>query len=130
MPSPTQLITPEFAIELNRNYINTRSNVIRTALGYEDANALWYSIEELENYIAYVKTEAEAIGYIADGIRIYMGAYPNNPEYGDNAGMTNLFLCPTGYPESEPASKSDIADIDPMNMGTMGQPPMMDYPSL
>ncbi len=70
------------------------------------------------------------MGYVTDGIRMYMGVYPDNPEYGDNAGMTNIFLCPTGYEMGGTPEKLDIASIEPMNMGTMGQPPMMDYPTL
>lgn len=130
MGAPTQLITPEFAIQLNRNYINERSDIISEAIGYDDVNAVWYSIEELENYIAYVKTEAANLGYIADGMRLYLGVYPPDPEYGDKAGMTNVFLAPTGYEEGSAPTKYDIADINPMNMGTTGNPPIIDYPMI
>jgi hypothetical protein len=130
MGAPGQLITKALAIELNQNYISKRSNVISAAIGYDDANAIWYSIEELENYITYVKAEAGSIGYVAEGIRLYFGVYENKPEYGDLAGMTNVFLCPTGYEEGGAPSKSDIAEIQPMNMGTIGNPPIIDYPSI
>lgn len=128
MGAPTQLITQEFAMELNQNYINERSNIIRNAIGYDDANAIWYSIDELQNYIDYVKAQATSMGYIADGIRLYLGVYPDNPEYGDKSKMTNIFLCPTGYVEGGTPQGFDIEEIQPMNGGTMGNPPIIDYP--
>ncbi|MES2747713.1 MAG: hypothetical protein V4648_05010 [Bacteroidota bacterium] len=130
MPAPTQLITKAFAITLNQNYINERSRLISGEIGYDDANAIWYSLEELENYIAYIKSEAAKIDYTADGIRFYLGVYPNEPEYGDKAGMTNIFLSPTGYQNGQQSSNADIADIDPMNGGGLGNPPIIDYPLL
>lgn len=125
-----QLITPQFATELNRNYINERSSIISAAIGYDDANAIWYSIEELENYLSYVKAEAANMGYVADGMRFYLGVYPKDPRYGDQAGMTNIFLSPTGYVEGGTPGKADIATINPMNHGTMGNPPIIDYPQI
>jgi|SRR6478672_13521259 len=125
-----QLITPEFAAELCRTYIKDRSAIISAAIGYDDANAVWYSIEELENYLSYVKTEAANMGYVADGIRCYLGVYPDDPIYGDQAGMSNVFFSPTGYVEGGAPGKSDIATINPMNHGTMGNPPIIEYPQI
>ena len=130
MGTPTQLINQALAIELNQNYINSRSNIIKAGIGYDDANAVWYSIEELQNYIDYVQSEATAMGYVADGIRFYLGVYPDDPIYGDNAKMTNIFLCPTGYEEGGTSGKLDIAEIKPMNMGVLGSPPIIEYPLL
>jgi hypothetical protein len=59
-------------------------------LGMADSLSGWYSIEELEDYIALIKEHG------ADGIRFYFGAYPKNytevPEY---AGRQTLVLVAT-----------------------------------
>jgi len=52
---PTQLISSEMASLLNKNYIEKRSVIIDSIYSMKDANAIWYSLEELENYIAYAK---------------------------------------------------------------------------
>lgn len=142
--APRQLITNKEAKELNDNYNNTRHRLISSSIQKEDANAIWYSLEELENYIYYIKTEGKNKGYNVDGIRFYLGAYSNNPEkYNDKANMTTIFLTPTGKKvEVQKGSllnlpsmiqtqelNPDIEEIEPMNYGNMGPPPRMEYPS-
>jgi hypothetical protein len=133
MIAPTQLISIEKAKELNQNFIATRSELNKNALGKDDANALWYSLKTLENYIAYIKTEGSEQGYEVDGIRFYFGVYSDS-EIGDKAGHTTLFLSPTGkqanmLPEmvASHGNSRDITTLKPMNFGTMGNPPKMEY---
>lgn len=135
MANPKQLISNQFAIELNQNYINQRSPIIRAALGRDDADAAWFSFEEIENYIAYVKTEAAAKNYDLDGIRIYLGVYPQDSSQGSKAGMTTVFFSPTGQRIGSPSGTGhsmspDIAEIQPLNYGGVGHPPIIDYPLL
>lgn len=141
---PTQLITNDLALQLNSNYnMNTLQSKAATVDSIrEDANAVWYSVEELERYINYVKTEGINKGYTVDGIRMYLGKYPNDPKLGEKAGMTTVFLSPTGAKSDEQkagigTSNStadqeenhyDITDLSPMNYGSMGNPPKMTYP--
>lgn len=138
---PTQLIKSEKAKELNRNYIQSRHRLISGSIGKEDANAAWYSLKELENYINYIKKEGKSKGYKVDGIRFYLGAYPNDNSVEGN--MTTIFLTPTG--KRIPVQKGsvlnlpnatmqqtelnpDIEEISPMNYGGMGHPPKITYP--
>lgn len=137
---PTQLIKSEKAKELNRNYLETRHRLISGSIGKEDANAAWYSLKELENYINYIKKEGKSKGYKVDGIRFYLGAYPNDNSAEGN--MTTIFLTPTGKKiEVQKGSvlnlpaitqtleeNSDIEEISPMNFGGMGHPPKAIYP--
>lgn len=137
---PKQLIKSEKAKELNRNYIETRHRLVSGSIGKEDANAAWYSLEELENYINYIKNEGKSKGYKVDGIRFYLGAYPNDNSVEGN--MTTIFLTPTGKRiETQKGSvlnlpsatllteeNLDIEEISPMNFGTMGHPPKAIYP--
>jgi hypothetical protein len=138
---PSQLITKEFAKELNLNYNKKKAASLATAKGVkkEDANAIWYSIEELENYIHYVKTQGAENGYNVDGIRFYFGAYPEDEKHGEKAGLTTLFLVPTGKKAIAATAKietfalvqeqnsSDIQDLSPMNYGNIGRPPSLIY---
>ncbi|MBP9793026.1 MAG: hypothetical protein KBC56_03420 [Flavobacterium sp.] len=140
---PTQLISQEKAKNLNLKYINERSNLITQNLNVEDANAIWYSIEELENYLHYVKKEGKEKGIEVTGIRFYLGVYPNDiPNYQEKAGMTTIFLSPTKKNarnkqelRSEKTNKQtnrteeniDAVEISPLNFGGMGNPPKIEY---
>lgn len=125
---PSQLISKDFARLLNNNYTAKNSNS-------KDPNAIWFSLKELENYIHYIKKQGIEKGYEIDGIRFYIGTYPNDAKYDDKAGLTTLFLSPTGT-KTELAlisktteQSSDIEEISPMNYGSMGNPPKMLYPT-
>lgn len=140
---PSQLITREFAQVLNVNY-NKKKADLKTgkSVKKEDANAIWYSIEALESYIHYIKTQGAQEGYNVDGIRFYFGVYPEDEKHGEKAGQTTLFLVPTGKkPEAANTAKiqgfaaveddadapSDIQSLDPMNYGNIGRPPSLIY---
>ncbi|MCD0469901.1 hypothetical protein [Flavobacterium sp. JAS] len=137
---PSQLISKEFAQELNLNYNKKKASLTaKSAKTKEDANAIWYSLEELENYIHYIKTQAAENGYTADGIRFYFGVYPEDEKHGEKAGLTTLFLVPTGKKTETSTAKvqgfammqeqasSDIEGISPMNYGNIGRPPSLIY---
>lgn len=136
---PSQLITKEFARQLNVNYNNKKASLTAKKPQKEDANAIWYSLEELENYIHYIKTNGAKDGYNVDGIRFYFGVYPDDEKHGEKAGLTTLFLVPTGkkienntakiqsFALVQESSSSDIPSIEPMNYGNIGRPPSLLY---
>jgi len=136
---PSQLITKEFAKQLNVNYNNKKASLTAKKPQKEDANAIWYSLEELENYIHYIKTNGAKEGYNVDGIRFYFGVYPEDEKHGEKAGMTTLFLVPTGKKTAGDQAKiqsfafaqetlsSDIENLEPMNYGNIGRPPSLIY---
>lgn len=131
---PKQLITSEFAKQLNQEYIKERANLKAKINGEEDANAVWYSLEELENYINYIKEEGESKGIEVTGIRFYFGVYPKNTEEKGKAGKTTIFLTPTKKNDVDGVMRmvvmeenADATEIEPMNYGTMGNPPKLEY---
>lgn len=132
MANPKQLITEQFAKELNQNYINSRASLISGSIGKDDADSAWFSLEEMENYLAYIKSEAASKEIALNGIRIYLGVYPENATHGDSAGMTTVFLSPTAPNENGTAGpdSADITEIQPLNYGSMGWPPLKKYPSI
>ncbi|MFT3794689.1 hypothetical protein [Flavobacterium sp.] len=126
---PEKAINVETARELSANYNKTRAELHKSVLGKDDSNAVWYSLAELEEYINYIKEEGAKKGYAVEGIRFYMGVYPDTAPNG-HAGYTTLFLAPTGKKAGddtqEPFSR-DILDIEAMNFGSMGNPPKFEY---
>ncbi|MNF00208.1 hypothetical protein D3C80_1990030 [compost metagenome] len=92
----------------------------------------------MENYIHYIKTNGAKEGYNVDGIRFYFGVYPDDEAHGEKAGLTTLFLVPTGKKERSSTEQvqsfalmqetsSDIQSIEPMNYGNIGRPPSLLY---
>jgi hypothetical protein len=142
--NPTQLITVDAAKDLNTRFISERSNIISQSINKDDANAVWFSIEELENYINYVKCEGDKQNIDINGIRFYMGVYPNDPtNYQEKAGLSTIFLSPTKKKASvniKSVSKTsarqlptteentDVTTIQPLNYGGIGHPPKIEYP--
>ncbi|MET3026018.1 hypothetical protein ABXT06_05020 [Flavobacterium sp. UW10123] len=134
---PSQLISKEFARQLNVNYNTKKASLRAGKEEKEDANAIWYSLEELENYIHYIKTNGAKDGYNVDGIRFYFGVYPDDEKHGEKAGLTTLFLVPTGKKAENNAqtqsfalmreASSDIESLEPMNYGNIGRPPSLIY---
>lgn len=74
------LTTPE-ANQLIRTYKRERWAYNTERIGKEDSLSLWWSIEEMENFIEVAKQNG------ADGLKFYFGAYDENyqevPEYQD-----------------------------------------------
>lgn len=56
---------------LRENYVQNRWKANSERLGKPDSLSVWYSLDELKQYIE----TAEAAG--ADGIRVYFGVYPS-----------------------------------------------------
>jgi hypothetical protein len=79
-----------------RNYKQERWIQNSQRLGKEDSLSVWYSIEELEEFIAMSKEHG------ADGIKLYFGAYDKDyteqPLY---AGRQTIVLVATKHKESE-----------------------------
>jgi hypothetical protein len=140
---PSQLITKEFAKQLNLNYTNKKAKLTAKSSDKEDANAIWYSLEALESYINYIKTHGAESGYEVDGIRFYFGVYPDDEKHGEKAGLTTLFLSATGkktntgsddslnqihgFVAAKEAASADIQSLEPMNYGNIGRQPSLIY---
>lgn len=137
---PTQLITKKFAKELHLNFMKYRARIIAKYINKEDANAAWFSIEELENYIHYIKAKGKKKGYDVNGIRFYFGVYPDEKKYAEKAGLMTVFLTPTGkkirtattdgvqtFALVRESGIADVQGIEPMNYGSIGNPPSLSY---
>lgn len=100
-------------------------NAIKGA-GFKDTFETWFSVEELETYLNYVKEN------ISDnpGIRIYFGNYGKDVGPADNS--CTVFLAPTSGGNSANLDLTQIEndyDVDPYNSGQGGEPPVIYDPN-
>lgn len=79
---------------------------------------VWFDLENLENYINYVKTESTALGYENLGLRVYFAAKE------DDKVKTTVFFTPT-YRDGIRAAQEDnknTSGIKRLNFGNSGDP--------
>ncbi len=162
---PEGAISPKQAILLNDNYTKTRYDLINRYLGravmasatpdslqkdtlstrraampkFMDNRSSWWSLKDIEAYIAYAKQEAKNKDYVLDGLRIYQGAYSDTVRDGTKqVGLGTVFIVPTGkkavgqegnmLPMSTAAGGGDLKELYPLNEGHPGNPPHASYP--
>lgn len=132
---PEQAISMKKAKTLQQEYITTRANLLNNLLQAkgtiqgEDVRDVWYDLEVIEQYIAYVKAEAKKKGYENLGLRVHLGAYPNQEGYQD-PGNTTFFFVPT-YKNSSASKNLALRNsenitaegIDALNYGHGNNPP-------
>jgi len=132
---PKGVIPIKEAKMLDRTYGETRHAIISEKLGIKDNRSSWWSIEDLEDYIAYARSQAKEKGYQVDGLRVYFGAYPKSYGNQEVAGFSTLFIVPTGNVETQQGSlnlfsnyqQSTDLEIPPLNMGHSRTPPDQGY---
>ncbi|AUC83146.1 hypothetical protein [Lacinutrix sp. Bg11-31] len=78
---------------------------------------VWFDLENLENYINYVKTKSTELGYENLGLRVYFAAKE------DGNVKTTVFFAPT-YREGVRGAEDDqnTVGIDRLNFGNSGMP--------
>lgn len=129
---PKGVITPEQAKVLNDNWSRYRKAAVDSAAqkqGREiDNRSVWWSIEDIENYIAFSKKQTDSLKYNLTGMRVYLGVY------GKNAGqakknLTTMFLVPTVKKLNSKGSMipfvfqedgANCEECDPLNAGHGG----------
>ena len=134
MTKPKGLITPAEIKALDQSY-NSRHTIISDSLiKTPDNRSSWYSLEEIESYIAHAKQQADSLGYTLDGLRLYAGAYPDTKE---GPGLMTMFFVPTGsknvsegsmLPTVQGGGSNDLEGADGLNRGSGGEPPSANYP--
>ncbi|REG88170.1 hypothetical protein [Winogradskyella sediminis] len=133
---PSGIITPEEIMTLDQAY-NERYQIINDSLFKDsktgDNRSSWYRLEDIEAYLAYAKQQAKDNGNTLDGLRLYLGAYPDTST--EKPGLTTLFFVPTGYANTSEGSffsmqggSGDLKKSDGLNIGGTGHPPSANYP--
>lgn len=126
MEKPAKCISVEEARKEQDEWVRTRGKDIREAEGYEDTREFWYSLDELQEYLDYVKEKSKEQGVEKPGIRFYLGAHPKTK---DKKSYTTMFLAPTKEAKGETETAQEDSDpnnyeIEPFNTIGSGWPPM------
>lgn len=118
---PKKCISVEDAKKLEANYVSIIEKNQSRSLGEEECREFWWPLEEIEEYIAYVKDEAAKKGYKNLGLRFYLGKYEGKKR------QTTLFIAPTRKGEEKKRgfgeNNENCYDIPPFNGGFGGIPP-------
>lgn len=115
MSKPSKCVSVQEARKLQENWLNTRTPEIDRSLGYVDAREAFYTVEELEEFLNYVKNKSKEQGVNNPGIRIYFGAYND-----EKSNKATVFMTPT---LGDDKNSENNYDIEPLNYGGEGWPP-------
>ena len=115
MNKPTKCISVAEARNLQDNWVNTRANDLERDLGYVDTREFVYSVAELEEFLAYVKSESTKQRISNPGVRIYFAAYNDA-----KSNKATVFLAPT---DGGDVDSDNNYNLDPLNITTGGWPP-------
>ena len=95
-------INKELMLKLDSTYTANNYRYIneKRPKSKPDSREFWYTLEELEGYIAYAKKEAESKGQKVTGIKIKMGQYPEKGDFDSRLdsklyGYQTVYLIPT-----------------------------------
>ena len=135
---PSGLISPERMVELGNNWDKTRASAIEVAIGKRDNRSMNFSLDEIRKFLDYAEIEANDLGYVLNGVRVYFAAYGNEESNGKE-GYATVFIAPTGYrvgnskanmlsPFFQVDSEDDILGGGGLNMAGNGMPPGVNYP--
>ena len=132
-----KLISNEQALELNECYKAKQNDGFGAENDDNFSCSSWYSLEDLEGYINYVKEQALENKVNVNGIRFYFGVYPESTSDKSKAGQNTLFMCPTKSSlafnaegksgDDECNNSEDVTTISAMNYGSGGNPPRNSY---
>jgi hypothetical protein len=134
--APSGIITPEEAKTLDQAFNSRHQLISDSIVKRPDNRSSWYSLEDMRNYLDYAENETKGMGYTMDGIRLYLGAYP---DVKGQVGYTTMFFIPTGYQATSKGNmtflnflaqggKGDIPGAPGFNEGEAGHPPSANYP--
>ncbi|MDO6761509.1 hypothetical protein Q4566_14955 [Tamlana sp. 2_MG-2023] len=104
---PNGLITIDEAKDLNNNWTKFRKGAVDSASAKQgrkkDTRSTSWDLEEVENYIAYAKNQADSLGYDMTGLRVYLGVYGKNQGQAKK-NLSTMFMVPTGKKNQAKAS--------------------------
>ncbi|MCM8570591.1 hypothetical protein NE848_14440 [Gramella jeungdoensis] len=92
MNRPAKCITIEKAKKLQKKWRDTRGKLFEDNEEYKDSCEVWYSLEELQEYINYVRDLSAEQGVEHPGISIWLAA---EDKKGKKDGISTVFLSAT-----------------------------------
>ncbi|MFI1743228.1 hypothetical protein [Thalassobellus sediminis] len=131
---PKDTISVAEAIKLSNNWANNNPTEIDSTLEVEGSKkatrSVWWSLKDVNEYLAYAKAKSDTLGYNMTGIRVYLGKYDNNAKP-PKKNRNTMFIVPTGNKSVSKANSINIvlppSDDDipapPLNRGDGGTKP-------
>ncbi|MUP46941.1 hypothetical protein E0K83_14440 [Gramella sp. BOM4] len=92
MERPAKCITIDKAKKLQKKWRDTRGKLFEENENYEDSCEVWYSLDELQEYLNYVRVKSAEQGVEHPGISIWFGA---EDKKGKKDGISTIFLMAT-----------------------------------
>ncbi len=115
MAKPTDCIPVTDAETFQKNWNDNQAKDIKAKTGADDVIAVTFNLQQLSDYIEYIKTESKKYEINNPGIRVYFGAKSSA-----DGGKATVFFCPS---KDDTSLSDNIYDIDPLNKGNGGYPP-------
>lgn len=104
MKRPAKCISIEDARELQKKWKKTRGKLFEDNENYKDCCEVWYSLDELQDYINYVRNLSAEQGVKQPGISMWLGA---EDQKGKKDGICTIFLSAT---KETSASKNAVVE--------------------
>ncbi|TBN04284.1 hypothetical protein EYD45_06595 [Hyunsoonleella flava] len=121
---PSGVISVKDAQALNDNWTKFRKPVLDSVTerrtGKEDYRWAWWSLKDIEDYIAFTKVGAKEAGEDFTGLRMYFGAYGDNASDGKK-NLSTIFIVPTG---TKKTSKSAVLNLSLQDDDDLTRPPL------
>ncbi len=92
---PSNAIKYNEIVKMLEAYDETRKEVLKKSLGFEDTRVNSYPIEQLKDYLGYIEGLCAEKEIELTGINIISAAYPKNYSKSKEAGYQSLIFMPT-----------------------------------
>lgn len=128
--APKGVITPDEAKVLDQAFDSRHKLISEDIVKRPDNRSSWWSLQDMKDYLEYAEAQVKELGYEMNGLRVYLGAYPDTKE---GPGYTTMFMVPTADTSKGKDGgglKSDVPGADGLNGGAPGRPPSANYPQL
>lgn len=129
---PKDTISVAQAKILSNNWANNNPTEIDSTIEVEGSRkktrSVWWSLKEVNEYLAYAQAKSDSLGYTMTGVRVYLGNYGNVKDP-IKKNRNTMFIVPTGPRNKSKASSLNLniltaaEDIPapPLNNGNGGE---------
>ncbi|MCB4808984.1 hypothetical protein LG651_12065 [Tamlana sp. 62-3] len=123
--APKDTISVAEATKLSDNWANNNITEIDVVLEVDGSRkktrSVWWSLDEINQYLAYAQAESDTLGYTMTGVRVYLGNYGKDSKP-SKKNRNTMFIVPTGPKKVFKASSLNI--ILPPTDGDIPVPPL------
>lgn len=127
--APKGVITPDEAKALDQAFDSRHTLISNDIVKRPDNRSSWWSLQDMKDYLEYAEAQVKELGHEMNGVRVYVGAYPETKE---GPGYSTMFIVPTAnIPQGKDGGgeNSDVPGANGLNRSQGGIPPNSNYPS-